>query len=971
MRRGFLAVSVLALLAGAPAAHAAFPQTPPNDPLFDASPLPNATNEQWDLASPAGGFDRGISADRAWSLTTGTGTVIGDLDVGVQFDHPDLAGRWYENAGETSSNGVDDDRNGFVDDRRGYDFYADDGDATSDTKNAHGTNVAGVLGAQADNGRGVAGIAPDSRLLPLRTSDNILHQPSRVGEALVYAARQGADVVSMSLGTDSISRSFRDAAAYAYRKNVVMVAPTGNEFHFHHEYPATLDEVIAVGGLNPDTANVGARDGNLAIAGLDFKVHASYADYGPHIDVVAPTQVPTTEWGGGYRMNWDGTSAAAPHVAGTAALVVSRGRAIGLKLTAGEVRQIIRRSADDLDERSHGYAPGWDQLSGWGRVNAYEAVKRVASGRIPPEVNITSPDWYKPVRGGVVVSGVVEGRSPARWTLEVGRGEQPGSWERVAEGRSTGRKPVRLGKVAAASLGHAGYTLRLQAVDSNGNVGEDRAYFRSLRDESLERAFPKALGTSGEASPTLANLAGSRAREIVLATSDGLLHVLDGKTGRDVPGWPKRMRSSGYQVVSKAIGPVRRGFLGTPAVGDVAGDAKPELVVTGLDGRVYVWDRRGRAHRGFPRSIGIRRPAEDGRLDAAIYSSPALADLDRDGKLDIVAGAADQRIYAWKGNGAFVPGWPVLARDVGNDKTKILSSPAIGDIDGDGSPDVVEGTAEAYGSTPATSGRVYAFSASGKLKPGWPVQPSALAADSIPIAGEGVPVSPALADVDGDGKDEVAVAAFTGQPELYRGNGERVGGPAVSPAHFNTVLRGARSRASAPAALALGANQAFGRTRPGGPLRFFGGLVDTRLAAAQLSPSAKLEFQHLLGGWDARSGDWLAGFPAPIEGWQVASGPAVADVDGDGDSEVIAGSSGYLLHAFREDGTEPRGWPKQTGGWLLASPAVGDVDGDGHNEVVAVTREGYLFAWDTPTKAGVAQEWPSFRHDALNTGRYR
>ena len=235
MRRGFLAVSVLALLGGSPSAHAAFPQTPPNDPLFDASPLPNATNEQWDLASPAGGFDRGISVDRAWALSTGAGTVIADLDVGVQLDHPDLAGRWYENPGETRGNGVDDDRNGFVDDWQGYDFYAGDGDATSDTKNAHGTNVAGVLGARTDNGRGVAGIAPDARVLPLRTSDNILHQPSRVGEAIVYAARQGADVMSMSLGTDSISRSFRDAAAYAHRKNVVMVAATGNEFHFHHD----------------------------------------------------------------------------------------------------------------------------------------------------------------------------------------------------------------------------------------------------------------------------------------------------------------------------------------------------------------------------------------------------------------------------------------------------------------------------------------------------------------------------------------------------------------------------------------------------------------------------------------------------------------------------------------------------------------------------------------------------------------
>lgn len=93
MRRALaLGLAVVGLAAPATAA-AAFPAKPPNDPLFDASPLPNATNEQWDLASPAVGFDRGISADRAWALTTGAGVSIADIDVGVDLDHPDLAAR--------------------------------------------------------------------------------------------------------------------------------------------------------------------------------------------------------------------------------------------------------------------------------------------------------------------------------------------------------------------------------------------------------------------------------------------------------------------------------------------------------------------------------------------------------------------------------------------------------------------------------------------------------------------------------------------------------------------------------------------------------------------------------------------------------------------------------------------------------------------------------------------------------------
>ncbi|MEA2398577.1 MAG: cell wall-associated protease [Thermoleophilaceae bacterium] len=970
-----------ASLALASAASAAFPQGPPNDPLFNASPLPNSTSEQWDLASPAAGFDRGISADRAWALSTGAGVTIADVDVGVQLDHPDLANRWAINPGETgrdsqgrdrATNGVDDDHNGYVDDWRGWDFYGYDNNPTSDTHNPHGTNVAGVLGAGADNGIGIAGVAPGARLLPIRTSDNILHQGVRVGEAIVYAADRGARAISMSLGTDSFSTPLRRAVRYAHRRGVVMAVAAGNEFHFHHHYPQVMDDVLAVGGINPDSANLAARDPRLAQVATGFVTHASYADYGPHLDVVAPTQVETTEWGGGYRNVWDGTSAATPHVAAVAGLIAARGKAVGIALSADEIMQIVRMTADDLSDPSLGYAPGWDMTSGWGRVNAFAAVSRVAPGRIPPVANITGPDWYQPERSGFRVTGIATGRSATSWRLELGAGDQPTSWREIANGGATGAHARTLARVDARQLAAGPWTLRMRATDAQGNTGEDRELFHVLRDPALKRGYPKPLGTSGESSPTLADVNGDHRPDIVLATAGGQVHVWSGRTGRELRGWPRSMDAApGSGPVARRIGTVRSGFLGTAAVGDVAGGRRPEVVATGLDGKVYAWTAGGRRLRGFPFHIALRGTAEQGRLDGAIYASPALADLDRDGKLDIVFGAADQRIYALKGNGRPVPGWPVLARDVGagGDVAKILSSPAIGDLNGDGSPDVVEGTAEAYGSTPNTSGRVYAFSAKGKPLPGWPVKPPALAANSIPLAGQGVPMSPVLADVDGDHRDEVAVASFTGEPELYRGDGTRMGG-AGGQSHFDYKATGAGSRATSPSVLALGANAAFGRTAPSGPLQLFGGVVDSRLAAAQGSPGTKIDFQHLLGGWDAASGSWASSFPIPMEGWQIPSAPAVADVDGDGKAEVIAGSSGDVLHAFRQDGSEPTGWPKDTGGWLLASPAVGDVDGDGKLEVVAVTRDGYLYVWDTPARAGGQRQWPSFRHDPRNSGRY-
>ncbi len=120
----------------------------------------------------------------------------------------------------------------------------------------------------------------------------------------------------------------------------------------------------------------------------------------------------------------------------------------------------------------------------------------------------------------------------------------------------------------------------------------------------------------------------------------------------------------------------------------------------------------------------------------------------------------------------------------------------------------------------------------------------------------------------------------------------------------------------------------------------------------RFKPGVPIDAPPALGGWplvalaDASERvPMLPGYPRRMEDLMLLSRPSFADVDGDGRSEVVIGSGGYLLHAFRASGGEAAGFPKFTGGWLLSKAAVGDLEGDGVPELVSVTREGYLFAW--------------------------
>lgn len=284
----------------------------PNN-LLSLAALPNDARyaRQWGLEV--------VGAPAAWDVSTGEGVTIAVIDSGVNASHADLIGR--------------------VDTLNDYDFANDDTNAADD--NGHGTMVAGIAAAAKDNGSYGAGVAPSATILPVKvTSSAGSASDASVAEGIYWAVDNGADVVNLSLaGPDGPMMA--DAVSYALEHGVVVVAAAGNRAWGALEYPAAYPGVIAVGATG--------REGSLA----------PFSNYGPELDIVAPgVSIMSTSLDG--SVGWgDGTSEAAPFVAGAAALLRSQYPTA----TSLEVAAALSSSATDVG------ALGWDARTGAGLLS--------------------------------------------------------------------------------------------------------------------------------------------------------------------------------------------------------------------------------------------------------------------------------------------------------------------------------------------------------------------------------------------------------------------------------------------------------------------------------------------------------------------------------------------------------------------------------------------------------------------------
>ena len=360
-----------------------------NDPLlFDQWHLFNTgisggrsltANTQW-IAAP----NVDIKAPEAWTLANDASKVkLAIIDEGIDISHPDLKDNIWTNPGEIPGNGIDDDNNGYTDDVHGWNFFSNTPSVVANADYSHGTHVAGIAGAQGNNGIGVSGVAWDTHLITLDVFGGGTRSATeaRQIEAIKYAVKNGAKVINMSIGgarkispgqaMETISQDYKDALQYAYDNDVFISLAAGNrgaEFHNRSQWnnignldifvelPATYSRLFG------NIANVGSSNAQ--------NLRSSFSNYGRSITISAPggdgssivvgfvdgqpiyatteqTQILSTmpvgtgmvEQNYGYM---NGTSMAAPVIAGMAALI----RAQNSLISAPETLAILRAGAD-------------------------------------------------------------------------------------------------------------------------------------------------------------------------------------------------------------------------------------------------------------------------------------------------------------------------------------------------------------------------------------------------------------------------------------------------------------------------------------------------------------------------------------------------------------------------------------------------------------------------------------------------
>ncbi|MEW5760042.1 MAG: S8 family serine peptidase, partial [Candidatus Thermoplasmatota archaeon] len=811
-------------------------------------------------------------------------------------------------------NGIDDDKNGYIDDYMGWDFGNYDNDPID--KHGHGTHVAGIIGTITDNSLGVSGVVPANiKLMPVKIfSSGFGGSIDSIPSAIKYAVDNGAKILSNSWGF--ISPGFypgivKEAVQYATDKGCVVIFAAGNEYSGKRYYPGADENVVGVGATDSTDSKasfsnygswVDVSAPGVDILSLRAENTDMYAPREPNVHIVPQTKDAHGKYVGKYYLA-DGTSMAAPHVSGVAALILLKHP----EFTNKEVKAILKSTGD---------IPNSNKYIGTGRINAH---KSLTVDSIPiSEIYYPDDDT---VSGEIEIIGTANGRNGIKmYKIEYGVGIYPTKWKEIFSSTI----PVDNGKLGALDtnvLPEQEYTLRL-SVSDGVHESIDMKIIRVIH--GLHKGWPQQL-LGGQldtifSSVAVDDLDNDGNKEVVSASLLGI-YVWD-SNGNPKTGWPVR-----FDLFSGEL------IFTTPAIGDVDSDGDKEIVVSTLYS-IYVFNHDGSVLHNW-------------KISDLVRSSPALGDLDNDDDMEIIIVTATSsdisppyydRIYLsiYHHDGSNFAGWPKeFHNGVYMEESNVgIHTPAIADIDGDGRLEVIE-------SNPIDN-EVYVWHSNGELVIGWPQK---VIGPSLPqqFLWFGECRGIAIGDIDIDGDMEIVTSTGEYVYAWHHDGTSVVGWPQQSNALSSPVLADVDNDGDLE--ILAGPNN-------------FGGAVRVY-------------------GWH-HTGTYISSWPIIVSSNLASVGiytsVSIGDIDGDNEMDVVVVNPGYRDHepnifAYNWKSELLRNWPKFLGTEIISTPTLSDVDGDGSIEIIFATfDDNKVYIFDVAGKVNKRNpQWGMFCHDLKHT----
>jgi hypothetical protein len=897
----------------------------------------------------------GASVDKAWGITTGRpDVIIAVLDSGIFWGEGDLVNKFHLNEGElplpdghteydwnhdgvfnikdyegtgvpdangnlmldpedliwTYSDGIDGDNNGYTDDICGWDFFEDDNDPLDEMGYGHGTGEAHDSGNEANNGSGLPGTCPNAMILPVRVGDSFIADVNEFAQGVIFGVDSGASVIQEALGGLNSTSLGQAAIDYAYSRGTVVMASAADEESGHHNYPCNYERTVQVNSVTK------YESGSITQWPPSYLYFAGCTNFGEHTIVSIPSTSCSSEATGR-------SSGMAALLYSAAKDEVARGHmsnypGLDKPLSACEAKQLVAMNADDID-----LSPGFLD-------NGYTAF------------------FLNLDLGGVLTIGLplslLFGRtyrfhSTPGWDPYFGYGRINifNSVKAVNEGRIPPEAEIK-------------YPLWCQHIDPSQGTLEVRGRVAAVRADSYQYTVEYAPGWN----PQEGDWIQVKSSNDNVAPVNGVLATLDLSEVNEVV-------KSTMDARGGKDDPTRFTFTIRARVQDNKGNK-------GEDRKTSYCYHDPDAYPGAPYRVG-----SDG------FASPKFADLDDDGIDELIVANSDGMVHAYNSDFSEVPGWPVhstpLPLHTGSAGFSsgilptaaygsILSAPAVGDMDHNGTLEVVITDME---------GRVHAWDKNGNLLPGFPVRTNPMYS------------SPERADwwTPGALPDPNYFANRFAPDKIHRLNDKNrldkaiVAAPALynldnSPDHSLEIITSCTDQH-------LYAWYSDGTPVAGWPVK----LVDPIKVTSMDPATHRCEF--------ITSGE------TPYQGSKIVAGPSVSDIDGDGDVEVVCGTNecyrepinissdtlnlGILssllgsaginmgntrLYTVNPDGTNHSGSPAPNGvpsnaykqGWpvkvgmveaetlpdvcegINSAAAMGDIDGDGKMDIGVASAAG-------------------------------